>query len=302
MPNSLIDELQLDASNPAIPVTALLRKALMVAAKLELPGVPEWINKELSGYRGEDTVPEYRIIYGSVKARNPFHGWIPVQFPTNDFQETASRKDVTESVAQIEALTKRDGALVQVFPSEAQRVLQQMFQQDTEFTCFLEKSHFEGILDEIRNQVIRWAIALDRAGIRGDGLSFTGAEKEKAHNLVVHADGGTLNIGVIGNVAGQANVATGSHPMAGSISAEDVTALVAEITKNVGGLNLSAADVSELNAALAELDKTKPDEPSKVRQILNRVLGVVGRAGETIITVGTRAYVETWMRQHGLAP
>ena len=90
--------------------------------------------------------------------------------------------------------------------------------------------------------------------------------------------------------------------MAGSISAEDVTALVAEITKNVGGLNLSAADVSELNAALAELDKTKPDEPSKVRQILNRVLGVVGRAGETIITVGTRAHVETWMRQHGLAP
>jgi len=107
---------------------------------------------------------------------------------------------------------------------------------------------------------------------------------------------------VIGNVAGQANVATGSHPMAGSISAEDVTALVAEITKNVGGLNLSAADVSELNAALAELDKTKPDEPSKVRQILNRVLGVVGRAGVTIITVGTRAHVETWMRQHGLAP
>jgi hypothetical protein len=254
------------------------------------------------GIQGEDTVPEYRIIYGSVKARNHFHGWIPVQFPTNDFQETVSRRYATESVAEIEALTKRDGALVQAFPSEAQRMLQQMFQQDAEFICCLEKSRFEGILDEIRNQVTRWAIALDRVGIRGDGLSFTGAEKEKAHNLVVHADGGTLNIGVVGNVAGQANVAAGFHPRAGSISTEDVTALVAEITKNVGGLNLPAADVSELNAALAELDKAKPDEPGKVRQILNRVLGVVSRAGETIITVGTRAYVETWMRQHGLAP
>jgi hypothetical protein len=134
MPNSLIDELQLGAANPAIPVTALLRKALMVAAKLELPGVPEWINKELSGSKGEDTVPEYRIMYGSVKARNPFHGWIPVQFPTNDLQNTVSRYDVVESVAEIEALTERDGTLVHSFPSEAQRALQQMFQQNAEFT------------------------------------------------------------------------------------------------------------------------------------------------------------------------
>jgi hypothetical protein len=54
MTTSLIDELQLDASNGAVSVSGLLRKALMVAAKLELSNIPEWINKELSGYSPDD--------------------------------------------------------------------------------------------------------------------------------------------------------------------------------------------------------------------------------------------------------
>jgi hypothetical protein len=194
----------------------------MVAAKLELSDIPRWINKELSGYEREDTVPNYRIVYGQIKARNPFHGWIPVQFPTNDFQETVSRKHITESVAELEALRKGEGTLVHGFSPEIQQALQQMLQQEMEFTCFLQKSSFDGILDEIQNRVLRWAIALDRAGIRGDGLSFSGVEKEKAHGLVFHVAGGTVNIGVGGNVAGQANAATGFRPRAGNIAPDDL--------------------------------------------------------------------------------
>jgi hypothetical protein len=299
---SLIDELQLDASNPAVPVTSLLRKALMVAAKLELSDIPEWINKELSGYDDANAVPEYRIIYGEVKALNPFRGWIPVQFPTTDLQETISKKPVTESVAQIEALIGRDRKLVHKFPPEAQRVLQEMCKQEMEFACFLEKSLFDGILDQIRNQVLRWAIVLDRTGIRGDGLSFTGPEKEKAHGLIFHGNTGTLNIGVVGDVGGHANVATGFRPKAGSIASGEIQALVAEITRHIGDLGLSESDTGELKTTLAELEAAKPLGPGKVRNALNRALTLVGKAGETIVAVGTKAFVEAWMRQHGLSP
>jgi hypothetical protein len=48
---SLIDELQLDASNNSVSVSSLLRKALMVAAKLAVSDLPEWINKELSEWQ-----------------------------------------------------------------------------------------------------------------------------------------------------------------------------------------------------------------------------------------------------------
>ena len=66
MPDSLVDELQTDAVNRTVRVSDLLRKALLVASKLDIPGVPEWINKELSGYEPHDTIPAYREVRGRV--------------------------------------------------------------------------------------------------------------------------------------------------------------------------------------------------------------------------------------------
>ena len=66
---SLIDELQLEAAGNAVSVSALLRKALMVAAKLDVSDLPKWIDKELSGYGPDDEVPPYRVVHGRVKGK-----------------------------------------------------------------------------------------------------------------------------------------------------------------------------------------------------------------------------------------
>jgi hypothetical protein len=70
---SLVDELQFDALNGAVSVSSLLRKVLLVAAKLEVTDIPEWVNKELSGYGDDDSLPPYRTLYGTVNAKT-FHG------------------------------------------------------------------------------------------------------------------------------------------------------------------------------------------------------------------------------------
>jgi len=116
-----------------------------------------------------------------------------------EVQEQISESPIVNSVAEIEALSKRDGRLSITFPPEAQQALPEAFGLNTEFICFFERSRLDGILDEVRNQVLRWAIALDKAGVRGDGLTFTSSEKEKAHT-VFHAN--HLTIGVVGNVGG----------------------------------------------------------------------------------------------------
>ena len=191
------------------------------------------------------------------------------------------------------------------FPSEPQQELQRFFQRQVEFACFVEKTLLDGILDEVRNEVLRWAIALDKAGIRGDGLSFTGVEKEKAHSMVFHADNGNLNIGVVGNVGGRGNVATGFQQHAGSIASGDIRRLLAEIGRYVASLNLPPADKHELLGALTELEATNPASPietSKIRQVLNRALRLIDKAAETVVTVGIKAYIEGWMKQHGITP
>src|SRR6266851_9914533 len=120
---SLIDELQLEAADGAVSVSALLRKALIVAGKLELSDIPEWINKELSGYEDGDSLPSNRIIHGRVKARS-FRGWIPAQLPTDELEEMISKTTVFDSVAQIEALIKQvkdQGELAHSFPRKLRK-------------------------------------------------------------------------------------------------------------------------------------------------------------------------------------
>ena len=305
MAPSLIDEMQLDAANGAVPASALLRKALIVAAKLEVRDLPAWINKELSGYGHDDSVPPYRVVYGNIKGKM-FGRWIPVQFPSNDIEEKMTARRLEGSVADIESLLARDGALTLGFPADAQRFLQEITgQPQAEFASFIERARLASILDEIRNQVLRWAIALDEAGVKGEGLSFSKVEKEKAHGIVLQQSGGNITIGVLGDVSGRANVATGFRPQAGGIDAAELQQLLAEIRTHIPGLTLSAADSHGLQAALAELDgadPVKPVETSKVRQTLGRVLGFIGNAGQTVLTAGLKAYTEHWMKQHGMAP
>jgi hypothetical protein len=134
--------------NGAASVSDLLRKALMVAAKLELADIPEWLDKELSGYAACDQLPAHRILHGRMMAQT-FQGWIPVQFPTNSSEETFTRRPIAGPVAEIEALmTTGDGELRSGFPAEAHQILQKMFQRTTQFCLVLDRPSFQGIISE----------------------------------------------------------------------------------------------------------------------------------------------------------
>jgi hypothetical protein len=282
MPTSLIDELQLDAANPAVSTSSLLRKALMVAAKLELSDVPEWINAELSGYRNEESTPSYRTVYGDVRARG-LRGWLHVQFPTTDLHDMVAKYEMRESVAELEALRAQDGRLASGFPPECQQLLQNLFQESTEFVRFLERSRIDGILDEIRNRVLRWAIALDKAGVRGNGLTFSAPEKEKAHAIVFHVNGGIVTIGTVGSGEGHANAPVG-HAARVNIRSEDSS--TNSVTIRASDMPQLAVELAKLRAALLPLARdpehyaaigaiasaeisAKEGKPSKVRQALS---------------------------------
>lgn len=305
MASSLIDELQLDAASSGVSVSALLRKALIVAAKLDVPDLPNWIGKELSGYAPDDAVPPYRVVHGKVKA-SIMGRWIPVQFPSNDVESKITERRLESAVADIEALLSHHGPLTLDFSAEQQQFLQsQTGEPHAEFTCFIESARLAGILDEIRNQVLRWAIALDKAGVRGEGLTFSGAEKEKAHSIIFQQTGGNATIGVLGNVSDQVNVAAGPRAMAGGIDAAELQQLLSKIREHIPNLSLSPPDRVGLQSTLAELDavgRAQSVEADKVRQGLGRVLGFFGNAGLTVLSAGLTAYTELWMKQHGLAP
>lgn len=73
---SIVIELQQQSIESNSDVLALLRKALLVARKLDLMDFKEWINSELNGYENAKKIPIYRKLHGELKAYNPIHTWL----------------------------------------------------------------------------------------------------------------------------------------------------------------------------------------------------------------------------------
>jgi len=89
----LISQIQSDALDESLPVSALLRKALVVATKLALDDAQDWISKELSGWQDDiKGLPEWRWVRGDVKAETPYHGWQSVIFQDAESAELASKR------------------------------------------------------------------------------------------------------------------------------------------------------------------------------------------------------------------
>jgi hypothetical protein len=303
---SLIDELLLEAADASVSGASLLRKALVVAAKLGVDEVPQWINCELSGYYGLEEIPPYRIVRGRVKAKL-MHRFIEVEFDTNDTEQKVSERRIDSSISDLEALLSSEGVLTIAYPAETQALLRRVFSEpDAQFICIIQHARIVSILDQVRNEVLRWAIALDKAGVRGEGLSFSQVEKEKAHGVIVN-NAGAVTIGNIGNVSDRSNVAVGYQAQAGSaIDSIELKNLLTEIRTHVPSF-IGPADERgpELRAAMVELNdaaESTPIAPGKVRQTLHRILAVVGNAGQSVITTGLKLYIEQWMRSHGMAP
>ena len=73
---TLVEQIQRDAADPNVSVATLLQRVNIVSVKLKLDVVEDWVDHELKGYPGD--VPDYRKVFGSLRAHNPLRGWIGV--------------------------------------------------------------------------------------------------------------------------------------------------------------------------------------------------------------------------------
>ena len=95
----IVIELQREALDESISIESLMRKAYLVARKLNLKDFEEWISQEQNGYKQE--VPEYRNIGGEIKAWNPYHGWIPMVLSA-DITDLISKTPIPTSISEVQ--------------------------------------------------------------------------------------------------------------------------------------------------------------------------------------------------------
>ena len=177
---SLVLELQKDCLNADFDTMNLLRKAFLVAKKLEINDFAEWIQCEMNGYAGHD-VPEYRKVYGKMMATDGYGRKIPVVV-SEDLLFLCER-NVINSIASIHAaIQSNKNSLKLAYPNEIDALLVKEFGQGHSYHLEVGVDQFEEIEQCVINKVLEWAIVLEGRGIIGEGLSFSEEEKNIAKN------------------------------------------------------------------------------------------------------------------------
>ena len=187
--SKIVIELQRDSLDASIKVEDLLRKALAVSIKIGIPEMEKWLDLELNGYNPKDNIPEYRKVSGVIKAFNPYQGWIPVIFDDEELRIAASTQNNIQPIGEISKLAGHDN-LRSIVSSDLKKSLYKQNGVTCDVQLFMSPTSMVGILESVRNIVLKWTLELEKNGIFGEDMSFKA--RESRYTVVT-------NIGVMNN-------------------------------------------------------------------------------------------------------
>lgn len=267
---ALVPELVNMASDPSVTTAALLRRSLVVARRLGVPDLVDWINSELNGYADDVSVPSYRVLYGQLMAYNDVRGHdIPAHTPDDATNEFLCRHSEHQSVPVLEEVLAGDRQLGKFFPPEVERNLMAAMAVPMRPKLVFTKPQVQGVLESVRNRILDWALDLEGSGIVGEGMSFTLQEKQavQAHNYHFgDVSGSQIQIGSNGSTQTQANT-TGAD-------LEALGGLIEALGNALDRGTLQGEVADELRAELATL-KAQAASPKPKWEIIKATAGSI---------------------------
>lgn len=175
---AIVPELVNMATDPAVSTADLLRKALVVARRLAVPDLVDWIDGELNGYNMGNDIPDYRLLRGQLKALNPINGPIPLMMPTAESAEHLTLTRVRQSVPELVQLSQSKQGLFSFFPADLEHRLMQGMEVPMRPAISLSTVQIHGIVEKVRSRILEWALDLEERGVLGEGMTFTPQEKQ----------------------------------------------------------------------------------------------------------------------------
>lgn len=207
--SSIILELQKDSLDGNISATQLLRKALVVAKKLNVDEFIEWISLELNGYKEILQLPNYRKVGGQVMVHNPYHGWQPVIFSSSEEAKIMSSKNVFSPLNEVENLCEKKSEHSVIVVALPDGITKNLMKSTLGLVPYFiaNESQMNGIIEAVRNIVLNWSLKLEEAGIIGEDIKFSESDKQKVASTIYNIANFT---GVIGNVS-ESNLQIGDY-------------------------------------------------------------------------------------------
>lgn len=287
----IVDELAEMCAEDSKSISELLRKAQFVSFKLTANKVAEWIENESTGYGIGTVVPRYRNIPCQLKFLNPYQGYCDIVFVGNTPSPLKSIW-LSDSAPSLEnAISDGDPSGTLMIPC-SDKENHYLWEQDTSFRPYYFKnfrtftpSSVKGILNHVRTRLMQWAIALSNEGIKGEGLTFSKEDLERAVN-VTNSVFNTGNMSFVGNTDGRSSVNVNQSSQS-RIDGEAVKSFIESYEQVSQALPEPARELisGEVSALKEEVQKPTPDE-GRIKKALTTIYKAAGNVGSNIVANG----------------
>lgn len=274
--SSLVLDLQQEVLNSDCDILAALRKAHLIAAKLKLTEFDAWIQTELNGYshKKREDIPDYRSVKGTLKAFNPYNGWIPAQCTDDEMEKLICEQKMWQPIGELQDLYQQatGGSFVYQFSAGQMEAISSMFDTPVpmQFALHISSHLLKSIIEQVKNCLLEWTLKLEEKGILGENMTFSKTESASAKEIpqqVNHYYGTVVN-GPINNsqfVSGNNNTVT--------YNAAAVSQAMDDIKESIEKENISADDMESALEILAEISE-KLDQNKKPGVIKSALLGL----------------------------
>lgn len=275
MSNSIVLELQRELLDKNCDILQALRKAHLIASKLQLTEFDLWIQSELNGYKDEDEdFPDYRQMKGTLKAKNPYRGWIPAVITDQNGEPLFNTVPMFESISALLDIEKKatDGQFYYSYPPELSMKISNYARTPSymEIALFISTVYITEAIDKVKNCLLEWTLELERKGILGENMTFNEKESASAKNISQQVNNyyGTI---VNGNVSAS-QIASGNNNTI-TYNETAVISAIQEIRESLKKENISSEDMDSALEFLEDIS-TKAEQKKKPNMIKSVFVGL----------------------------
>lgn len=272
---SIVLELQNEIVSSNCDVVNILRKAHLIASKLKLADFDQWIQHELNGYPDRESCPEYRKVCGSLKAFNPYHGWISTLMQDNELEKMICERKLTDSISEVISLCQSsENVLISEFSGEQFAFFNKMFNSPLpmKYALHIPTTAVKDIEEKVKNTILEWTLKLESEGIVGENMVFSETEKESAVNMPQTVNNYYGNTSVINSPSDNVQIVSGGENTV-TFSYDKVKDVVDAVEKSISESDLSKEDMETATELLADI-KLKIEEEKKPDILKSALIGL----------------------------
>lgn len=264
----------------------------MIAKKLSIQDMSEFLLKELEGYSNRDKLPYYRLLSGQPYITDlitqssqplPIIGkdteWLSVLPFRESISSLQHTIDNNENYIELKCPDETEKLILELMTVESHSALgiRTISNEKHRYRPFLvfPTGRLNDIVNMTRKMILDWALKLEEEGILGEGLAFTEKEKNMTQNF-------TYNIaGPVANMANHNEGSTVNQTTSNSFNTGDFQALSDELQK----IGVDLEDIKQLKDILAEESQQK-NEDGYGEKVTSWIKNVCVKSMSTVTNIG----------------